>query len=101
MKKIFKLIVENKTPERQADSIKYEVKKYLKRERKKDLPENTDYWDFACKIGDTETDTREIHTQELNPSIDEYLNKGTESFYLEILAKPGHRTKKKVEKKEK
>jgi hypothetical protein len=101
MKKNFKLKVDNKTPERQSDSIKYEVKKYLKRERKKKLPENADYWDFDCKIGETAEETKDIHTQELNPSIDEFLQKGSESFYLEILSKPGYRTKKKAEKKEK
>lgn len=101
MKKNFKIKIENKTPERQVDSIKYEIKKYLKRERKKELPENADYWDFDCKIGETETETKEIHTQELNPSIDELLQKSAESFYLEILAKPGYRLKKKSETKEK
>ena len=42
MKKIFKLKVENKTIERQADTIRAEVKKYLKRERNKKLPDKFD-----------------------------------------------------------
>ncbi|WP_127716845.1 DUF6172 family protein [Halobacteriovorax sp. HLS] len=94
MKKIFKLKIDNKTPERQADSIKYEVKKYIKRERKKDLPEGADYWDFDCKIGLEESNANIIHSQEINPSIDKLLNDQVEAFYLEIIAKPGHRAKK-------
>lgn len=94
MKKIFKLQIENKTPERQADSIKYEVKKYIKRERKKELPEGADYWDFDCKIGPQESSALVIHPSEINSSIDKQLNDQAEAFYLEIIAKPGHRAKK-------
>jgi hypothetical protein len=93
MKKIFKLKVENKKPERQADSIKYEVKKYIKRERKKKLPETADYWDFDCKIGAQEDSAEKIHLKEINPSIDKQLELGSESFYLEILARATSRVK--------
>lgn len=93
MKKIFKLKVDNKTPERQADSIKYEIKKYIKRERKKELPETADYWDFDCKIGDAESSAEKIHLKEVNSSIDKQLELGKESFYLEILARTACRVK--------
>ena len=35
MKKTFQLIVENKNKDRQVDSIKNEIRKYIKRERTK------------------------------------------------------------------
>ncbi len=93
MKKIFKLKVDNKTLERQADSIKYEIKKYLKRERKKKLPDSADYWDFDCKIGESEESSEKIHIKEVNSSIDKQLELGRESFYLEILARAAARVK--------
>ena len=49
MKKTFQLIVANKNKDRQVESIKNDVRKYIKRERTKKLPENTNYWNFDCK----------------------------------------------------
>ena len=40
MKKTFNLTSPNKEPERQVDSVVHEIRKYIKRERKKPLPEN-------------------------------------------------------------
>ena len=51
MKKTFPLTHPKKKPERLVDAIRSEVNKYLKRERKKTLPDGTDYWDFDCKVG--------------------------------------------------
>ena len=51
MKKTFPLTHPKKKPERLVDSIRAEVNKYLKRERKKTLPEGVDFWDFDCKVG--------------------------------------------------
>ena len=39
MKKAFQIDVSNKTRERQIDSIKNEIRKYIKREKSKKLPE--------------------------------------------------------------
>lgn len=94
MKKTFQLKVENKTPERQVDSIKHEVKKYIARERRKELPSGTDFWDFDCKIGDNEQAAKPIHPSTINEMIGKVLASGKESFYLEVLAKAAKRTKK-------
>ena len=94
MKKTFSLTHEKiKTP-RLIDSIKHEVKKYLKRERNKKLPDGADFWDFDCKYGHSEDKAEEIHVSALNKSIDDAVQHELESFYLEILAKPANRTKK-------
>ena len=94
MKKTFPLNAKNKTTERLVDSIKHEVKKYIARERRKDLPENVDFWDFDCKIGDNQQVATTIHLSKINESISKIAAKHTESFYLEILAKPAKRTTK-------
>lgn len=94
MKKTFLLTHEKiKTP-RLIDSIKHEVKKYLKRERNKKLPDGADFWDFDCKYGHSEDKAEEVHVSALNKSIDDAVQHELESFYLEILAKPANRTKK-------
>jgi hypothetical protein len=88
MRKTFDIKVKNKTPERQVDSIKHEVKKYIARERKKKLPEDADYWDFDCKIGENEKTAKAIHLSTINESISKISEEGKESFYMEILVKP-------------
>ena len=95
MKKTFTLIATNKTPERQADAIKHEIKKYLTRERKKERPDKVDFWDFNCKIGLSENKARTVETTLINKMISKYVADEAESFYLEILAKPGYKTPKK------
>ncbi len=96
MKKTFSLAHEKiKTP-RLVDAIKHEVKKYLKRERNKKLPEGVDFWDFDCKYGHAEDKAEVIHVSALNKSIDDAAQHELTNFYLEILAKPGYRTPKPI-----
>ena len=69
MKKTFNLTAPNKKPANQADSVKHEIKKYLARERRKTLPESTDFWDFDCRFGDTEQAAKEIHLDDIGKCI--------------------------------
>mgnify|MGYP000226589440 CR=1 FL=1 len=92
MRKTFNLKVSNKEPARQADSIKHEVKKYLKRERKKTLPEKVDFWDFDCRIGDNAEAAKVINVADINSNITKLLEADKDEFYLEILAKHGFKT---------
>ncbi len=94
MKKIFKLTHEKIKPARLADAIKAEVKKYIKRERKHALPNDADFWDFACKFGSDAESSEVIHLAELNKFIDKAEADQLDSFYLEIIAKPAIRTQK-------
>lgn len=97
MKKTFPLTALNKKPERQVEAVKYEIRKYIARERRKTLPKDVDYWDFDCKFGSTPTDAIEIHVGEINKKIDEAVLQNAGSFYLEVLAKQGVRSRKNVE----
>ena len=87
MKKTFRLTDEKIAPARRVEAIKHEVRKYLKRERRRDLPAGTDYWDFDCKFGPSEADSQAIHVKEIDPYINQAEADKLESFYLEILAK--------------
>jgi hypothetical protein len=99
MKKTFKLTHPKIKVPRLVEAIKFEVKKYIKRERNKKLPEKVDFWDFDCRFGVDQASSEVIHLSAINKSIDEAESKGLESFYLEILVKPGHRTKKPKKEK--
>lgn len=97
MKKTFQLNQENKKPERVVESIKKESKKYIARERRKELPEGFDFWDFDCKIGANEDVAEPIHLSEINKKVSEISATETETLYLEILVKKVKREKSKSE----
>lgn len=92
MKKIFPFTVPGHQPPRVIESIKNDVRKYIKRERRKTLPEGVDFWDFACKVGPAAETAEQKHVEELVPAIDQTAASGSEAVYIEIIAKPGHRT---------
>lgn len=97
MKKTFELTHPKLKRARLVDAIKYEVKKYIKRERNKQLPIDADFWDFDCKYGKSEMVADVIHISEINKKIDEADQSEAKSFYLEIMAKTGIRQKKPIE----
>jgi len=87
MKKTFKLSHERIKRPRLVDAIKHEVKKYIKRERRRDLPEGSDYWDFDCRYGIDEANSEVIHITEINKFISQADSEQLDTFYLEIKAK--------------
>ncbi|RXJ86646.1 DUF6172 family protein [Arcobacter sp. CECT 8985] len=97
MKKTFKLQVENKHPDRVVEGIKHEVRKYIKRENKKQLPEDKDFWFFDCKFAIEGDEPKVIQFSEITKSIDEAAASGKETFYLEIIARAEKRPEKEVE----
>jgi hypothetical protein len=94
MKKTFNLKVDNKKPERQADSIKHEIKKYLTRERKKTLPDGFNVWDFDCKIGVDSENAAPVRVNDINGKISEYCTEEVESFFLIIQSRASNKVKK-------
>jgi hypothetical protein len=97
MKKVFMLTDTKRAPARQVDYVKHEISKYIARERRKPLKDKADFWDFDCKLGKEKISAYVIHVAEINKGIDKLVAQGSEHFYIEILAKPGYRTKKPKE----
>ena len=95
MKRTFTLAHPKIKADRLVDSAICEVRKYIKRERGKELPEGADFWDFDCKFGRTAEESKVIHLSDIAKLIDDAEAQQLESFYIEILAKPGHKPKKK------
>ncbi|WP_196140690.1 DUF6172 family protein [Aliikangiella sp. G2MR2-5] len=91
MKKTFELTHPKIKVARMVEAVKHEIKKYLKRERNKPLPEDAGYWDFDCRFGPTEIEASSLHVTEINKQIDKAEADGLTSFYVEILARPGKR----------
>jgi Family of unknown function (DUF6172) len=97
MKKTFKMSHPKIKVPRLVEAIKYEVKKYIRRERRKTLPDEVDFWDFDCRFGADEASSEVIHLSAINKSISWAEEQQLESFYLEVLVKPGYRRKKPQE----
>ncbi|AXK48656.1 hypothetical protein CRU87_06010 [Aliarcobacter trophiarum LMG 25534] len=86
MKKVFNIDIQNKTRERQIDSIKNDIRKYIKREKGKKLPDGFNSWFFNCKFGKTQEDAKEIFFADIIKSVDLAQSENYASFYLEIVA---------------
>lgn len=93
MKKTFKLDIEGKHRDRVLDATKHEIRQYVKRERRKALPEGVDFWDFDCRFGTSVNNAQSVHFATLTALIDAVAKEGGQQFYLELLAKPGHRSR--------
>lgn len=98
MKKNFNLTSPTKKPDRQTEAVKHEINKYIARERRKALPDGVDYWDFDCKLGHDAGSAVVIHVSEISKKIDAVVLDKKETFYIEILAKKGHRNKRSENK---
>ena len=94
MKKTFPLHVPGKEDVRVVEAIKVTVAKYVKRERRKKLPEGVDFWDFSCKVGPDGGTAAEVHLSAVPKAIDAAALAGAAGVYVEVLACPGHRAKK-------
>lgn len=94
MKKTFQLSQDGIPRDRNIEKIRHEIKKYIARERRKKLPEGVDFWDFDCKIGTTAETAEAFGIADLTSKITEHVGPENEFFYLELLAKPGHKSKK-------
>jgi len=91
MKKIFQLQEKNKKPERTLDAIKNEVRKYLKRERKKKLPDEAIFWEFDCKFGKDEASAVASTSTQIIKDLDLSLQQQWPSCYIEIIARPSEK----------
>ncbi|MFT5470823.1 MAG: hypothetical protein ACI8UO_005954 [Verrucomicrobiales bacterium] len=93
MKKNFPLENPPHKPPRVIEGIKNDIRKYIKRERRKSLPEDVDFWDFDCRTGKDSESASAVHVEELVKAIDTAAAESWPHIYIEILVKPGKRTK--------
>lgn len=87
MKKTFSLNQPGKHPERLIEAVKHELRKYLRRENRRELPEGMAYWDFDCRFGATEASAAKISPADVIKSVDKAKAAGWEAFYMEILVR--------------
>jgi len=86
VKKVFQLKDEKKHEDRVLEAVKHEVRKYIKREKRKKLSD-TMYWDFDCKVGAEESSAQVVEFDALIKAIDAVKESGAGQCYIEIIAK--------------
>ena len=96
MKKTYVLTIEGKNRDRLLEASKHDIRKYVKRERAKPLAAGSDFLDFECKLGATVATAQPVHFAALMAAVDALVKEGegADAFYVEVIAKAGHRTAK-------
>lgn len=92
MKKTFELKHPKIKYARLVDTVRRDVKKHIKRERNKQLPEDADFWNFDCKFGSTAEEAEVIRLADIGKCIDAAEAQQLELFYIEILSRAANRT---------
>lgn len=91
MKKAFPLQAAGKEDARVRDKIRHEVNKYVRRSRRREVPEGFGQWEFLCKAGPDATRAESKSLKEIATAIDAIAATGATSVYLEIEAVPAQR----------
>ena len=94
MKKTYVFTIEGKNRDRLLEASKHDIRKYIKRERAKPLAAGSDFLDFECKLGATVATAQPVHFAALMAAADALVKEGADAFYVEVIAKAGHRTAK-------
>lgn len=92
VRKTYTLQATGKHPDRVLDACKHDVRKYVKRQRRVPLPAGVDFWDFDCRFGTDQAQAQALHLTEITGQMDAVAAAGGLQFYVEIIAKHGHRT---------
>src|SRR5215207_1057034 len=91
MKKTFSLHAPGVADARVVESIKHEVRRYVKRERGKRLPEGFDVWEFSCKVGADPSSAEPKELREVTSAIDTVAATGSANVFIEVVARAAHR----------
>ena len=94
MKKTFPLHIPGKEDSKVVEAIKLELTKYVKRERRKTLPEGADFWDFSCKVGTDGLTATATPLPDVAKAVESVALTEAAEVYVEIMASPGHRVKR-------
>ena len=97
MRKTYLLNIEGKNRDRLVEASKHDIRKYVKRERNRPLPEGVDFWDFDCQVGASESTAAPVHFAEIMGAVDALVKDGADQFYVEITCKSGHRAARSMD----
>ncbi|MGK0256550.1 MAG: hypothetical protein ACI81I_001169 [Arcobacteraceae bacterium] len=86
MQKVYELTAVNKEQPRVIEAIKNDIRKYIKREKRKTLPEGMNVWNIDCKFAQNDAEPETIQFQDITKCIDEAAALNCKSIYIELLS---------------
>ncbi len=92
MKKTFPLQAPGKDDARVRDKIRHEINKYVRRCRRKPVPEGFMQWDFLCRVGRAAEGAESRPLKEVGATIDTVAQGGATAVYVEIEPVPAQRS---------
>ncbi len=87
MKKTFNLVHPKIKVPRVVDSVKHDIRKFLKKERNKPLPTGATYWGFDCKFGQSKESAVSVSPSSIMAGIDDLVANNIMTVYVDITAK--------------
>jgi len=94
MRKTFSLHQDGKDDARVLDAVRLDVRKYVKRERRKTPPAGFTLWQFHCRVGTAAETATVLEVDDVVGAIEIVAASGAPSVYVEILAEAGNRPPK-------
>ena len=91
MKKNFPLQSSGKDDARVRDKIRHEINKYVRRCRRKPVPEGFAQWEFVCRVGRSAEGAESRPLKKVGGMIDTVAQGGAPAVYVEIEAVPAQR----------
>ena len=92
MKKNFPLQSSGKDDARVRDKIRHEINKYVRRCRRKPVPEGFAQWEFVCRVGPSAESAESRALKEVGAMVDSVAQQaGATAVYVEIEAVPAQR----------
>jgi len=92
MRKTFQLNIEGKNRDRLLDAARHDIHRYLKRERRRDVPAGAEVWEFDCRFGTSQDDAQVVGLEDIKGLIDQVAESGGTQFYVELLARAAQRS---------
>lgn len=88
MKKSFPLHAPGRDDARVRDKIRHEINKYVRRVRRRELPEGFDLLELACRVGASSATAVPLALKEIGAAIDAVAVTGATEVYVEIIGTP-------------
>lgn len=85
MRKTFPLTEPGKVDARVVEKTKHEIKKYIKREQGKKLPEGMKYWESICKIAYEGFEMQRVPCSAMGKHIDAAVAAGCIAVEVDIV----------------
>lgn len=85
MKKTYAFHKDGRHPDRVLEAIKHDIRRDMKRQRSKPLPDGTDYWTFNARLGIDAASAEAVHPAALTDQVEDLARSGATACYVELL----------------